>query len=301
MKKVAISVGDLNGVGLEIALRSHEQICEICEPYYAISQKMLSQGAKLLRLEVDENINLIPCEDKFNITAGVPTKKSGKASYNSFVTATKFVKNGGADALVTLPISKKAWSEADIPFVGHTDALAHIFKKDAIMMLGCEKLFVALFTHHIRIKNISKHIRKKPLSNFLIDFYNAVKVEKIGVLALNPHAGDGGVIGDEEISIKKAIVKANEIIGSNVFEGVLVPDVAFTKANRQKYNHFVCMYHDQGLIPLKTLYFDESINVSLNLPIVRTSVDHGTAYDKAYKNYSLNLNSYINAIKYAIK
>jgi 4-phospho-D-threonate 3-dehydrogenase / 4-phospho-D-erythronate 3-dehydrogenase len=117
------------------------------------------------------------------------------------------------------------------------------------------------------------------------------------VLGLNPHAGDHGVLGDEERIIERAIARANA--GAEVFDGPIVPDVAFTPRFRRQYRYMVAMYHDQGLAPLKALYFDESINVSLNLPIVRTSVDHGTAFDIAYKQVPETL-SYRNAVKAAL-
>ena len=128
-----------------------------------------------------------------------------------------------------------------------------------------------------------------------------IKSEKIAVLGLNPHAGDDGVIGDEDKEIEKAVKKANKTLGQIVFQGPMVPDTVFSPINRQKYRYFVCMYHDQGLIPLKALYFDESINITLNNSIIRTSVDHGTAFDKAYKSQDLSLLSYINAVKKAVE
>ena len=168
------------------------------------------------------------------------------------------------------------------------------------MMLGSPKMYVALFTEHIPLKEVAKSINEKNLTRFLIDFYRTAKPNKIvGVLGLNPHAGDEGVLGNEEAIIQKAINKAHTEIGREVFSVPLVPDVAFTPRIRENYTHYVAMYHDQGLAPLKALYFDEGINVSLNLPILRTSVDHGTAFDIAYKGKANNL-SYINAIKSAI-
>jgi 4-hydroxythreonine-4-phosphate dehydrogenase len=128
----------------------------------------------------------------------------------------------------------------------------------------------------------------------------ALHVKPIGVLGLNPHAGDGGVIGDEEKSVKKAINKANALLGEEVFVGPLVPDAAFTSHHLSTLQHLVCLYHDQGLAPLKALYFEESINVSLGLSVVRTSVDHGTAYPIAYKNASPSRKSYENAVKSAL-
>ena len=169
------------------------------------------------------------------------------------------------------------------------------------MMLGCSKMYVALFTEHIPLKEVAESINEKDLTRFFIDFYNTAKPTKqVGVLGLNPHAGDDGVLGDEETIIQQAIDNAHTQLGKEIFSSPLVPDVAFTPRVRANYTHYIAMYHDQGLAPLKALYFDEGINVSLNLPILRTSVDHGTAFDVAYKNIKLNNLSYINAIKYIV-
>ncbi len=301
MKKIAISIGDLNGIGLEIALKAHEQIIKICKPIYCINESMLLQGAKKLNLTIPNEFNTTSCMKSFDIKEGQISIQSAIASFKSFKKAIQLTKIGYTDALVTLPINKEAWAKAGIKYKGHTDALSDILKEKAIMMLGCEELFVALFTHHIPLKEVSKKINSIDLEEFLLNFYEALGVPKIGVLGLNPHAGDNGVLGEEEQEIIKAVNRANKIIKKDVFTPPLVPDIAFSKQNLKNIKHFVCMYHDQGLIPLKTLYFEQSINVSLNLSILRTSVDHGTAFDKAYKNANLNLTSYINAVKYATK
>lgn len=301
MKKIAISIGDLNGVGFEIALNSHEYVKTICKPYYCISKEMALQASKLLNRELPNNFECIEIDDLFEIEPSISTIKSGKSSYNSFLKAIELTENRTTDAVVTLPISKEAWSKAGILYKGHTEVLRDIFKQDAIMMLGCDKLFVALFTEHIPLKDIFSHLTEENLTNFLINFYNSIKIENIGVLGLNPHAGDSGVIGDEELIIDKSIKEANKILKKDVFKGALVPDVAFTKKSLLNFNYFVAMYHDQGLIAVKSLFFEESINVSLNLPIIRTSVDHGTAFDIAYKNQNPSNLSYINAIKEACK
>jgi 4-hydroxythreonine-4-phosphate dehydrogenase len=176
--------------------------------------------------------------------------------------------------------------------------LRKIFKKEAIMMLGCSKMYVALFTEHIPLKDVASKINEKDLYRFFKDFYISENPNKVAVLGLNPHAGDNGVLGNEEKEIQKAIEKINKKLQKNVFEGCMVPDTIFTKQARKNYQYFIAMYHDQGLAPLKALYFDEGINVSLNLPIKRTSVDHGTAFDIAYKKRNkLSSKSYINAIK----
>lgn len=300
LPKIAISIGDLNGIGIEIALKCHDKISKICQPIYCINKKMLAQASNLLKTEIPENFELFETKGEFDIKAGTVSKKSGKYSFNSFLDAINLASKKKVDAICTLPINKEAWNKADIRYKGHTEVLRDHFGKNAIMMLGCEEMFVALFTEHIALKKVAKKIQENDLTDFLLDFYKNVKSENIAVLGLNPHASDNGVLGDEEVEIFKAIKKANKHLDKNVFKGPLVPDTAFSPNSRKNFKYFVAMYHDQGLAPLKALYFDESINVSLNLPIIRTSVDHGTAFNIAYKNQNINTESYLNAIKEAV-
>ncbi|RXJ98896.1 4-hydroxythreonine-4-phosphate dehydrogenase PdxA [Arcobacter sp. CECT 8986] len=297
---IAISIGDLNGIGLQIALQSHEKIKKICNPIYCVNKSLLQQGAKLLNIEIPKDFTTHKVKGDFEIKPGQVSKKSGKYSYDSFIEAINLTNENKTQAVVTLPINKESWNKANIDFKGHTEVLRRYFGENAIMMLGCKKLFVALFTEHIALKKVAKKINEQDLTKFLCDFYQSVKQEHIQVLGLNPHASDNGVLGNEEVEIFKAIKNANKKLNKDVFKGPVVPDTAFSKANRKNCKYFVCMYHDQGLAPLKALYFDQSINVSLNLPIIRTSVDHGTAFDIAYKNVNVNTKSYINAIKEAI-
>jgi len=309
MKKIiAISVGDLNGIGIELALRCHDEIKEISSPLYCINNNMLKKASKLLNIPIPLDFEIIsPNSEDFKIKPASISKESGKYSYQSFVKAVELARNKKVDAIVTLPIHKKAWELAGVNYKGHTDALRDFFNINAIMMLGCEKMFVALYTEHIPLKDISLYIDVSKLVIFLVDFYKNIESELeydevIALLALNPHAGDDGVLGNEEKIILEAREKAHLIIGKKVYSAPLVPDIAFTPRVRKKYKYFVAMYHDQGLAPLKALYFDEGINVSLNLPIIRTSVDHGTAFDIAYKSITyLNKESYLNAINYIIK
>lgn len=299
--KIAISVGDINGVGMEIALKSHEKICEFCEPIYFINKGLLSQSAEILGLCVPENFKIYEVGENFKIEPGKVSKKSGEFSFLSFQKAVQMTANGEFDAVVTLPINKEAWSKAGLKFVGHTDFLSENFKQNTIMMLGCKELFVALFSDHIALKDVSEKIKFKPLSEFLLNLYSCTKFPKIAVLGFNPHASDNGVIGGaEECEIKKAIEIANNALNSEIFFGPIVPDTAFTARSLQNCNRIVAMYHDQGLTPLKSLFFDKSINVSLNLPIIRTSVDHGTAYDIAYKGIA-DTQSFIEAVCWAVK
>ena len=316
MKKVAISIGDLNGIGIQLALENHDTICDIVTPLYCIDKTMLAQAAEKLNLTIPSDFQTIEnVAPYFEIEAGVVSANSGRYAFSSFTTAVALAREKQVDAICTLPIHKKAWELAGVDYKGHTDALRDFFDAEAIMMLGCDKMYVALFTEHIPLKEVASSINKKDLTRFLVDFYNSAKpTSTVGVLGLNPHAGDDGVLGNEETIIQKAINNVNASLrypstssGNSqgtvaepveAFSNPLVPDVAFTPNVRKNYTHYIAMYHDQGLAPLKALYFDEGINVSLNLPILRTSVDHGTAFDIAYKGVELNTLSYMNAIKY---
>ncbi|MDP3301055.1 MAG: 4-hydroxythreonine-4-phosphate dehydrogenase [Sulfuricurvum sp.] len=299
LKKIAISVGDLNGIGFEIILKAHEQIKMLCEPVYCINNTMAHQAATLLKSYIPNDFIMMSVEGEFTIIPGEVCASSGKYSFDSFATAIELARSKAVDAIVTLPIHKEAWMMAGIDYKGHTDALRDIFNQEAIMMLGCEKMYVALFTEHIPLREVIQHINASELSDFMLRFYESMKVKNVAVLGLNPHAGDNGVLGNEEIEIKKAIMDVNAQLGEEVFVGPLVPDIAFTPRVREHFTHYIAMYHDQGLAPLKALYFDEGINVSLGLPIIRTSVDHGTAFDIAYQNKAIIL-SYNNAVKAAI-
>ena len=310
MKTVAISIGDLNGIGIQLALENHNTLAKDIRPIYCIDNTILTQAAKKLNIPIPDDFKTIEeIAPHFEIEAGVVTKESGAYAYASFTKAVELARGKRVDAICTLPIHKKAWEKAGVKYKGHTDALRDFFDAEAIMMLGCEEMYVALFTEHIPLKEVASSINEKNLTRFLLDFFKTAKpTSTVAVLGLNPHAGDDGVLGDEERIIEKAIDNANLLVNPNYCRGEdtptysdpLVPDVAFTPNVRKHYKHFIAMYHDQGLAPLKALYFDEGINVSLNLPILRTSVDHGTAFDIAYKGIKLNSLSYINAIKYIV-
>lgn len=300
LKTIAISVGDLNGVGFEILLKAHNQIKQLCNPLYCINYTMAHQAAHLLHTQIPNDFHIFKVSGEFTIEPGMVSAQSGLYSYDSFIAAVELAKSKAVDAIVTLPIHKEAWMLAGIDYVGHTDALRDLFKSNAIMMLGCDKLYVALYTEHIPLREVVEHINVEQITDFLTLLHKSIHRSPIGVLGLNPHAGDHGVLGDEERIIEDAILRANERIGEKVFEGPLVPDVAFTPHSREYFKTIAAMYHDQGLAPLKALYFDEGINVSLGLPIIRTSVDHGTAFDIAYQKKASVL-SYINAIKASIE
>lgn len=368
--KIAISIGDINGIGIEIAIRSHELINTFCKPYYFIHTSLLDEALQKLELKKPKHFHTISFEHaqktafqkhsqyavfkanlkcevdaNFHIQAGQIDAKSGAYSFASFKAACTFVKLGFAQALVTLPIHKKAWSEAGLTYRGHTEALRDFFKQEAMMMLGNSKLFVALFTEHIPLNEVSSYIQIPKLCEFLITFYEQTHFKNIGILAFNPHASDFGTIGGEEERkitkaiklaniflslkdtsklVKKDILRTYKLTKANVLDQLLndeklalkiqndivlkhfylpnplVADTAFTPNALKHCNRLVSMFHDLALAPLKALYFDKSVNISLNLPIIRTSVDHGTAFDKAYKNVKISTKSYKEAVKMAL-
>ncbi|RAX58837.1 hypothetical protein CCZ01_01180 [Helicobacter monodelphidis] len=326
--KIYVSVGDINGIGLEILLRSHISLQKKyphIEWIYGVDKEILAKGKELLNINID--IESLPCisiamqnsqqlwEQTFNtalsnflqpmpipcIQPATICSKSGLYSLKSFLQGVLLAQKREISALITLPIHKQAWAGAGIHYAGHTELLRFLYQQSVIMMLGCPKLFVALFSDHIPLKQVPATIQKDKIVYFLIQLCSCLKhMRKCGVLGLNPHAGDGGLLGDEDFIIQEAIAEANAQLKCNIFSGPLVPDTAFTPFQRQQFSYFVAFYHDQGLIPLKTLYFDESINVSLGLPIIRVSVDHGVAFDKAYKQQDISCKSYENAIQTAI-
>ena len=304
IKKVAISIGDLNGIGIQLALENNQIIQTKVQPLYCIDTQMLKQASEKLKLPIPDDFQIIPpMAPIFEIEAGKVSHQSGTYAYASFTKAVELARLEQVDAICTLPIHKKAWELAGVQYKGHTDALRDFFDAQAIMMLGCPAMYVALFTEHIPLKEVACQINTHDLTQFLLDFYREVKpTHTVAVLGLNPHAGDDGVLGKEENEIQEAINNANQQIDTlhPAYSHPLVPDVAFTPNSRKQYQYFIAMYHDQGLAPLKALYFDEGINVSLNLPILRTSVDHGTAFDIAYRGKLLNSLSYRHAIDYIV-
>ena len=166
MKKIAISVGDLNGVGIEIALKSHKEVKKLCNPVYCINKKMLIQSAKLLNVKIPKDFKTHKVNGIFKIKAGAISKESGLYSYNSFISAIELCESKSADAVVTMPIHKEAWMLAGLEYKGHTDLLRKYFNKEAIMMLGCNKMFVALFSEHVPLKDVAKSIKYKKLKQF---------------------------------------------------------------------------------------------------------------------------------------
>jgi 4-hydroxythreonine-4-phosphate dehydrogenase len=313
--KLAISLGDPSGVNSEILLKALDKLPKRNISYVIYGSKKALEKAKKL-IDIDLNIKeiksisdvsksgiyLINLHD-IDVEFGSPSKETGKASVIYLENSVKDVLEKKADALITLPISKQWIMESGFPYAGHTDYLAQVSgAKEYAMVLMCKKLKVALITTHIPLKDIPSQITKEKiiskvrLINREFKEKFGISKPKIAILGLNPHASDNGNIGNEELNIILPAVKTLREDGIEITDP-LSPDTAF---NRYKdFDIYVAMYHDQGLIPLKLLCFRKAVNITLGLPFIRTSPDHGTGYDIAGKNMA-DPSSTIEAIKLAI-
>ena len=316
---VGISIGDLNGIGSEVILKSFEdsRMLELCTPIIFANVKILSFLKKELQLEVPLHgidrldqmiigkINVLNVwKEGVNINYGQLDNEVGKYAIKSFVAATKALKDGDIDVLVTAPISKSNIQAEDFKFPGHTDYLDQELEGDALMFMIQDNLRVGLLTDHVPLSDVAKHlteelIRKKikTINKSLIQDFG-IRKPKIAVLGLNPHSGDNGIIGDEEDKIIKPTLKKIFDEGTLVF-GPFSADGFFGSNQYEKYDAVIATYHDQGLIPFKTLSFGKGVNYTAGLNKVRTSPDHGTAFEIAGKGIADN-NSFLEAIYAAI-
>lgn len=306
LPKIGITLGDYNGIGVEIILKAlrDDRLLDHCIPIVFGSVKVLSFYRKALDMgdfnfNYIKNIeqannkrpNLLTCwEEETQITPGTPDTVAGNYAFKSLQAAVNAAKEKQIDAIVTAPIDKNTIQNDDFKFAGHTEYLAQEFDSPKhMMLLTGEDLRVGLVTGHVPLKKVSENLsiekiveKLKTLRNCLqTDF--ALSKPRIAVLSLNPHAGDGGLIGDEEQNIiGPAIEKAKK---ENVLAfGPYAADGFFASRNHRKFDAVLAMYHDQGLIPFKYLEVEEGVNFTAGLPIIRTSPDHGTAYDIAGKN-----------------
>ena len=241
--------------------------------------------------------NVVP-EVEFEV--GRVSKSSGIAQFSFLKSAVEDAKSGKIEAIVTLPINKEAIRLAGFHFPGHTEFLAHSFGvKNYAMMLANEKLKVVLLTTHLPLKEVPERVKKEAVLEKLILINRTFPGSRIAVCGLNPHAGEGGLFGREEIEeIAPAIEEAKEL-GIKAF-GPYPADTVFNRALSKEFDVVLSMYHDQGLIPIKITGFGRSVNVTLGLPIVRTSVDHGTAYDIAGRGVA-SPESFKEAVKLALE
>jgi len=313
--KLAISLGDPSGINSEILFKALDKLPKRNISYVIYgSKKALEKAKKLTSIDLNiKEITSINDVSKYgvylinlydlDVEFGSPSKETGKASVIYLENAVKDVLEKKADALITLPISKQWIMESGFPYAGHTDYLAQVSgAKEYAMVLMCKKLKVALITTHIPLKDVPSQISKEKiiskvrLINREFKEKFGISKPKIAILGLNPHASDNGNIGNEELNIILPAVKTLREDGIEITDP-LSPDTAF---NRYKdFDIYVAMYHDQGLIPLKLLCFRKAVNITLGLPFIRTSPDHGTGYDIAGKNIA-DPSSTIEAIKLAI-
>ncbi len=319
--KIGISIGDINGIGLEVILKTlnHERIREICIPIIYGSSKVVSYHKNITGIDDfhfqplksterihREKINVVNCwQDTVNIMLGKATEEGGKYAFLSLEKATSDLKHGILDALVTAPINKKAMQLADFPFPGHTEYLTKQFEeKESMMMMVNDQLRIGLVTNHLPLKEVAGQITKELVIAKLRVLENTLKkdfgIDKptIAVLGLNPHASDESIFGDEEEKvIRPAIVELKK--KGMLVMGPFPADGFFGSGQYAKYDAILAMYHDQGLIPFKTLSFGQGVNFTAGLSFIRTSPDHGTAYDLAGKN-SADPSSFRNAMFLAL-
>ena len=301
---IGISCGDLNGIGIELIIKafSDTRLLELCTPVIFASNKIINfyrksipevnfnyQSTKELNRLNNKQVNVFNCwEEEVTITPGQLNDTGGGYAIKSLRAAVDALKQNQVQGLVTAPIHKKNIQAAGFNFTGHTPFLKSIFSvPDVVMMLCSGDFRVALVTEHVPVKEIAQYItREAILSKLNIIHQSLVKdfnIEKpkIAVLGLNPHAGDEGLIGKEEEDIIKPAVK--EAKHSMIVTGPFSADAFFARGYHERFDAVLAMYHDQGLIPFKTLA-GEGVNFTAGLPVVRTSPDHGTAFDIAGKN-----------------
>ncbi len=303
---IGITLGDFNGVGPEVTLKALAggQISRVCTPIIYGSVKVLSRYRKLLNLEeiqlhsirsmeqmIHKRVNVFNCwEEHLEIEPGKATPEAGQAAHLALKTAVTDLKAGKIDAVVTAPINKHTIQGETFKFPGHTEYFAHEFgATDALMFLVSDQLRVAVVTGHIPLEKVRATITKelvtqkiKLLEQSLRQDFGIAK-PRIAVLGLNPHAGEDGLLGTEEKEIIGPVLSELRHKGLLVY-GPLPADGFFGTGSYRKYDGILAMYHDQGLIPFKTIAFENGVNFTAGLPIVRTSPDHGTAYNIAGKN-----------------
>jgi 4-hydroxythreonine-4-phosphate dehydrogenase len=304
--RIAITLGDINGIGPEVVIKAlHDhRIMNMVTPIVYGSSKVLSFYKKLLNIEefnytpvrnrgqyAPKSINVVTCWDEtLEIAPGKASRETGRASLQALKQAAADLKDGLVDALVTAPIDKNSIHSEEFPFRGHTEFLADYFSaNDHLMLLVNDTLRVGLTTVHVPLREVADLITKQRVESKLKILENSLRKDfgvtkpKIAMLALNPHAGDGGLIGEEDEKILKPIVQELRNSGKTFF-GPFSADGFFASGTYLKYDGILAMYHDQGLIPFKSIAFDSGVNFTAGLPVIRTSPDHGTAYNISGKN-----------------
>ncbi len=303
---IGITTGDLNGIGTEVIIKtfSDNRILELCTPVIFASNKVINYYRRiavnhtfnfnstkdLTKLNLKQ-VNIFNCwDEEVPLQPGILTDVSGKYALRSLMVATQCLKDGQLDGIVTAPIHKSNTNTPDFPYTGHTPYFKEKFgAKEVVMILFNDFLRVALVTEHIPISKVASTITKELLQSKLAvlketlikDF--GIDKPKIAVLGLNPHASDDGQIGNEEQTIIKPVIEQMKQNGNLIF-GPFSADSFFARSNYTSFDAILAMYHDQGLVAFKTLAQGEGVNFTAGLPVIRTSPDHGTAFDIAGKN-----------------
>lgn len=304
---IGISLGDYNGIGPEIILKAlgSPRILKWCTPVIYGSKKVLDFYREKLELKdwsikIVDNLNQVNEGQSYLVKAwddkdtlvepGKVTAEAGKAAFDCLEMAIKDLDRGLLAALVTAPINKHNIQSADFAFPGHTEYLTERFDaKSSLMMMVSDNLRMGVVTGHLPLQEVSKALNAQMLKEKITLFLKSLKEDfcidkpKLAVLGLNPHAGESGLLGQEELEIIQPVIDEFRSQGNLVF-GPYPADGFFGKAQFKEFDGVLGMYHDQGLIPFKYIAFDTGVNFTAGLPIIRTSPDHGTAYDIAGKN-----------------
>jgi len=313
---IGISVGDLNGIGTELIIKtfSDHRILELCTPLIFGSNKLINfyrkavpeinfayQSTKDFSRIAHKQVNIYNCwEEEIAILPGQLTEIGGSYAVKSLVAAVEALKDRKIQGLVTAPIHKKNTQSPSFNFTGHTPFLKHAFgSNDVLMLMVSDNFRVGLVTEHVPVREIAQHITREAIlsklnilkDSLIRDF--GIDKPKIAVLGLNPHAGDEGLIGREDEDIIKPAIK--DAKHNMLVFGPFSADAFFARNQQTKFDAVLAMYHDQGLIPFKSLAIGEGVNYTAGLPVVRTSPDHGTAFDIAGKNKA-DSSSFLTAI-----
>lgn len=304
--RIGITVGDINGIGPEVVMKAllDNRLLNLITPVIYGSGRVLSFYKKNLNIEdfnysqvrtkgqfTPKNINVVNCwDDTLEISPGKTSKDTGKAAFAALKQASEELKDGLIDALVTGPIDKNSIHSESFPFRGHTEFLTDFFgQTDSVMFMIGDSLRVGLVTEHVPLKDVPAFITKERIESKLKIIDQSLRRDfgivkpRVAVLGLNPHAGDGGLLGVEEEQVIRPLIGELRSKGKLIY-GPFPADGFFAVGQQTKYDAVLAMYHDQGLLPFKCLAFEEGVNYTAGLPCIRTSPDHGTAYQIAGKN-----------------
>ena len=314
---IGITCGDVNGIGIEIIIKtfSDARILDLCTPVIFASNKVINFYRKSIedgnfsfyhtkdfdRLN-HKQVNIFNCwDEEVNITPGTLNEIGGKYAVLSLLAAVDAYKQGKIDGLLTAPIHKSNVQGEKFAYTGHTPFLKNVFgAADVVMMMCADNMRVALVTEHVPVSEIAKHITVENILSKLAIINSSLQKDfgiskpRIAVLGLNPHAGDEGLVGNEEENIIKPAIKKAKNNGIMAF-GPYSADAFFARGQYEKFDAVLAMYHDQGLIPFKSLALGEGVNYTAGLGIVRTSPDHGVAFDIAGKGQA-NASSFLQAL-----